>query len=124
MVFIPGKVHVSRSLRRTLNAQRFRISTNRAFADVVAGCAARAAGSWMTPRMQAAYQRLHAHGFAKSFEVREAGDIVGWLYGVQTGAVVDGETMFNRGTDATKEDLVRLSYLLYGAGFPRRDGRL
>src|SRR5262245_25310513 len=41
--------HVSRRLARTLRSGRFSVTVDAAFADVVAGCADRAEGTWITP---------------------------------------------------------------------------
>ena len=124
MVFIPGQVHVSRSLRRTLNAGRFTVTTDQAFAQVVACCADRGEGTWITPRMRAAYRHLHDLDIAHSIEVWDGDSLAGGLYGVQTGAAFTGESMFHRVTDASKVALVRLSDLLAGAGFTLFDAQL
>src|ERR1041385_3815563 len=50
--------HVSRSLERVLHKETFRVTIDRAFRDVVAGCAAPAPGrreTWISPEFVAAY---------------------------------------------------------------------
>lgn len=120
----PG-LHVSRSLRRTLRAGRFSTTVDRAFADVVAGCADRDEGTWITRQMGRAYTRLHALGHAHSVEVwdREA-RLVGGVYGVTVGAAFMGESMFHRSTDASKVALVRLVEQLRAGGFVLFDVQL
>jgi leucyl/phenylalanyl-tRNA---protein transferase len=95
-------LHVSRSLGRVLRQQRFRVTLNAAFAEVIDGCADREE-TWITPRLRAAYVRLHALGWAHSVEVWSAdGALAGGLYGVAVGALFAAESMFHRARDASK----------------------
>lgn len=103
-VISPSQVHISRSLRRTLNSRRFRVTTDKAFADVIQYCGqARSEGTWITPEMQRAYVQLHRMGIAHSFEAwNPEGELVGGLYGVAQGSCFFGESMFARETNASK----------------------
>jgi leucyl/phenylalanyl-tRNA---protein transferase len=102
-------LHVARSLTRTLRRCGWTTTVDAAFAGVVAGCAARGGeGTWITPEMARAYERLHELGWAHSVEVWEGQDLVGGIYGVQIGAVFTGESMFHRRADASKVALVDL----------------
>jgi leucyl/phenylalanyl-tRNA--protein transferase len=109
----------SRSLRRA--ARRFTATADRAFSDVVAGCAdPRRPGGWITPAMRAAYEELHALGWAHSIEVWDAeGALAGGLYGVEVGGLFAAESKFHRRTDASKVALVALVERLRGAGGER-----
>lgn len=101
-------LHVSRSLARLLRRLRFRVTLNAAFADVIAGCADRDE-TWITPRLRAAYVRLHALGWAHSVEVwGPEGALAGGLYGVAVGGLFSAESMFHRVRDASKVALVAL----------------
>lgn len=106
-VLLPHLLRVSRSLRRRLRSCGWQATVDEAFDDVVAGCAARNQ-TWITGRMRQAYGALHARGGAHSVEVWDGGRLVGGLYGVRTGAVFSGESMFHRETDASKVALVEL----------------
>lgn len=110
-VLFPNQVHISRSLRRTLNQQRFEITIDQDFAGVVRCCAdTRSEGTWITPGMMAAYLRLHHQGVAHSFEARDArGQLVGGLYGVALGRCFFGESMFSLETDASKVVMVHVA---------------
>lgn len=110
-VFPDARVHVSRTLRRTLRQGRFETTVDQAFADVVAACADRPGeGTWITLEMTHAYGELHDLGVAHSVEVWDAaGDLVGGVYGVAVGAAFSGESMFHRATDASKVALAALS---------------
>ena len=105
----PDGLHVSHSLVRLLRRGRFRATLNAAFADVIAGCADREE-TWITPRLRAAYQRLHTLGWAHSVEVwGPDGALAGGLYGVAVGALFSAESMFHRARDASKVALVALA---------------
>jgi leucyl/phenylalanyl-tRNA--protein transferase len=73
-------------------------------------------GTWITPPMRAAYQRLHDLGHAHSLEVWDGAELVGGLYGVGVGGVFTGESMFHLATDASKVALVDLVARLVEAG--------
>jgi leucyl/phenylalanyl-tRNA---protein transferase len=118
-VLTPDTLHVSRSLRRTLRASGWTTTVDRAFDEVVRECGEERGedGTWITPPMARAYQRLHELGWAHSLEVWSAdGRLVGGLYGVQVGSVFTGESMFHRVPDASKVALVDLVTRLRAAG--------
>lgn len=111
-------LHVSRSLRRTLRRGALHATFDRAFGEVVAACADRPSeGTWITPDMAVAYGRLHDHGAAHSVEVWQGNQLVGGLYGVESGGVFSGESMFHRVTDASKVAMVALVEHLRHGGF-------
>lgn len=119
MVLLPGGLHVSRSLRKTLRKGRFTIRYDHDFAAVVRACAAPRAGqqgTWIVPEMQAAYQTLHEEGWAHSVECWQGDQLVGGVYGVQLGRMFFGESMFSRQTDASKVALVYLCARLQQVG--------
>ena len=115
-LLIPDDLIVSRSLRQTLRRSGWTATVDAAFDEVVAGCAERTEGTWITDRMQAGYRALHRAGVAHSVEVWDCGELVGGLYGVLTGSVFSGESMFHRRRDASKVALVELCTRLREAG--------
>jgi leucyl/phenylalanyl-tRNA--protein transferase len=122
-----GGLRVSRSLRRTLRAGRLRCTVDQAFAAVVSGCADRPGeGTWITPRMRAAYCELHDRGYAHSVETWDVTSrrLVGGLYGVTLGGAFMGESMFHRVTDASKVALVTLVERLRERGFVLLDAQV
>lgn len=124
-VFWVDRVHVSRSLRRTLRRSGWTSTIDVAFDAVVAGCGTdRGEGTWITPEMADAYGRLHEHGWAHSLEVWDGEDLVGGLYGVLVGGVFTGESMFHQVTDASKVALVDLCARLHEAGASWLDAQL
>ncbi|XVX18863.1 leucyl/phenylalanyl-tRNA--protein transferase [Actinomycetota bacterium] len=118
-VLLPGGFHLSRSMRRSL--RRFEITTDRAFDDVVRGCADPSRdGRWITPAIADAYRRLHELGWAHSIEVWEGEDLVGGLYGLAVGGLFAGESKFHRATDASKAAVWGLAEHFFADGDPRR----
>jgi len=107
---------VSRSLRQTLRRSGWTATVDAAFDDVVSGCADRAEGTWITARMLDGYRALHRAGGAHSVEVWDGDELIGGLYGVLTGSVFSGESMFHRRSDASKVALVELCARLREGG--------
>ena len=103
-------LHVSRRLGQALRQRRFRVTIDADFAAVIAGCADRGDdGTWITPALRAAYERLHTLGWAHSVEVWTLdGSLAGGLYGVAVGGLFAAESMFHRASDASKIALVAL----------------
>jgi leucyl/phenylalanyl-tRNA--protein transferase len=114
-VFRPGDFHVSRRLRRSLRQSRAEVRFDTAFGAVIRTCAApRGAehGTWITPDMIAAYERLHREGWAHSVEVWQDDSLIGGLYGLAIGSAFFGESMFSGADGASKIALLTLSQMM------------
>ena len=95
--------HVSRRLMRVLRSGRFAVTFDRAFDQVIIGCASRdTEGDWIDREIIETYSALHGAGFAHSVETWCGGRLVGGLYGVALRGAFFGESMFHRATDASK----------------------
>ena len=119
-VLLPKELHTTRSLRKILRQQRFRITYDNAFEQVIHACAqprSTDSGTWITPAMQEAYTRLHQLGHAHSVEVWHQQQLVGGLYGIALGRLFFGESMFTRMSNASKAGFVTLVHDLQQAGF-------
>jgi leucyl/phenylalanyl-tRNA---protein transferase len=119
-VFELDGFHVSKSLGRALRKGKFVVTADRAFAEVMAGCAARAGDrrcTWITPEFIAAYTDLHEAGHAHSLECWHEGKLAGGVYGVAVGGFFAGESMFHQVTDASKVALFHLVERLRSSGF-------
>lgn len=85
--------HMSRSLRKTIRSDRFHVTTDTAFADVISICAESADDrreTWINADIEEAFGNLHQQGRAHSVEcwlVDENGEraLVGGLYGIVIG---------------------------------------
>lgn len=119
-VIFPDRLHISKSLRKKLRAGGYEISTDRAFSEVIRACAGQrrhSDGTWITAAMIQAYTGLFERGIAHSVECWMDGQLVGGLYGVATGGVFCGESMFSRRPDASKIALAHLAGALNDSGF-------
>ncbi len=111
---------LSRSLAKLVKQDRFTVSCNRAFADVIAACAARRedhSDTWINRRIEASYIALHEAGQAHSIECWRDGELAGGLYGVSFDRVFCGESMFSRADNASKVALAWLVALMKRAGY-------
>ena len=123
-VLFPSRLHVSRSLRKTLRRQTFRVTADTAFAEVIEACSAPRgdeAGTWITAEMKQAYRQLATLGHAHSVECWHDGKLVGGLYGIGIGKVFFGESMFSRMRDASKVAYVYLVRQLEQWGYAMID---
>ena len=112
--------HLPRSLAKLLRQDRFELTADRAFEEVIRACAAPAPGrpdSWINEAILDGYTRLHRLGFAHSLECWQNGQLAGGLYGVKLGGVFFGESMFTRVRDASKVALTHLIARLRVGGF-------
>jgi leucyl/phenylalanyl-tRNA--protein transferase len=103
--------HAPRSLQKIIRKGVFRITTDRAFREVMEGCAAPAPGrhgTWITPEFIEAYTRLHAQGHAHSLECWQGDELCGGIYGVAVGGFFVGESMFHQASNASKVALCHL----------------
>lgn len=102
----PSRVHVPRSLRKTLRKSELRVTADTVFSEVIRACAAvprpHQHGTWITPELQAGYMGLHELGYAHSIEAWRGDELVGGLYGVSIGRTFAGESMFASEPDASK----------------------
>lgn len=108
-VFELDAFHVSRSFARTLKREPFEITRDKAFVEVVEGCAtARSDGNWIGPEFIDAYADLRETGHAHSVECWKDGALVGGVYGVAMGGLFAGESMFHTVSEASKVALHHL----------------
>jgi leucyl/phenylalanyl-tRNA--protein transferase len=111
---IPGR------LARTVRSDRFTVVCNRAFDDVIAGCAEPQPGrqrTWINARIRNLYRGLYQVGHCHSVEAYDGDTLVGGLYGVTLGGAFFGESMFHRVRDASKVALVHLVARLKAGGY-------
>ncbi|SFG23028.1 leucyl/phenylalanyl-tRNA--protein transferase [Palleronia marisminoris] len=108
--------HISRSLRRRIRTEPFRITFDRDFDGVIAGCADRDE-TWINDEIASIYSALFAAGHAHSIELWEEAALVGGVYGVSLGGAFFGESMFSLRRDASKIALVYLCDRLRQGGY-------
>jgi len=116
--------HLSRSLAKTVKRDRFRVTSDTAFEQVMACCAEASEGreeTWINPLIKRSYAGLFRIGHAHSVECWDGDELVGGLYGVSLGRAFFGESMFSRRTDASKVALAHLVARMKIGGFDLLD---
>lgn len=119
-IFELATFHVPRRLAQIIRQQPYAVTRDRAFRQVMEGCAAPARGrgkTWISPQFINAYTALHQAGHAHSVECWQDEKLVGGIYGVQVGGLFAGESMFHRADNASKIALVHLIEHLRACGF-------
>lgn len=121
-VLFPEKLHISRSLKRSLRPGLFSVTFDRCFREVMVQCGGPRpqypeGGTWITPAMVEAYTTLHEIGHAHSVETWQEGRLVGGVYGVAIGGAFFAESMFTKVDDASKVALVTLVRHIQRWGF-------
>ncbi|MBN9689548.1 MAG: leucyl/phenylalanyl-tRNA--protein transferase [Verrucomicrobia bacterium] len=119
-IFDLGRIHVPRSLERTLRKGGFQVTWDQDFRAVIEACATAPRGdspTWITPEFVEAYLELHRAGQAHSIEVWHGEELAGGLYGVAIGGFFAGESMFHRRSDASKVAVVEMGRRLQADGF-------
>lgn len=120
----PGAFHVPKSLAKTIRQGVFEVTVDRAFEDVMRGCADREP-TWINDDILKHYTALHEKGVCHSVEAwTKDGELAGGLYGVSLGGAFMGESMFTRVTDASKVCLVFLVERLRERGFTLLDSQM
>lgn len=112
MVLFPENLKISKSMNQILKSNRFKVTFNHSFTDVIMNCSEIKRNgqnsSWITDEMISAYTKLFDMGLAKSVEVWEHNELVGGLYGIDLGHVFCGESMFSKVNNASKFALIKL----------------
>ena len=115
---------LSRSLRRRIAADGFRVTADQAFTDVLRLCAESVEGrpeTWINAGIERAFTDLHQAGHAHSIECWDGDRLAGGLYGLALGRAFFGESMVSRATDASKVALAWLVARLKAGGFTLLD---
>ncbi|HED36601.1 MAG TPA: leucyl/phenylalanyl-tRNA--protein transferase [Gammaproteobacteria bacterium] len=127
-VLKPGQVKISRSLAKNLRNTTLTLRMDSAFEAVISNCSSQPRegqpGTWISEDMKQAYIELHRQGHAHSVECWEGSTLVGGLYGVHTGQIFCGESMFSRQSNASKIALVHLCRFIQHHGFKLIDSQV
>ena len=118
-VFPLENFHLSRSLAKAVRQDRFRVTLDTAFSQVIEACSRPRKDhpeTWISARIQQSYVGLFEAGHAHSVECWLDDRLVGGLYGVSFDRVFCGESMFSTETDASKVALAWLVALMRRAG--------
>ena len=120
-VLFPENLIVSKSMRPYFNQNKFQVTWDQNFEDVIINCQKidreDQPGTWITSKMLASYIQLHKKGYAHSVEVWLGNELVGGLYGISLGKVFFGESMFSKVSNASKFGFISLVKQLKQKGF-------
>ena len=116
-IFPLDRFHVPRTVRQAVQREVFEIRINTAFDALIAACADRPEGTWISDKIMAVYRTLHRRGYAHSVESWQGAELAGGLYGVALGGGFFGESMFTRVSNASKVALAALAERLRARGF-------
>lgn len=120
-------LHISKSLRKVVRNDVFRVTANTCFERVIHECAVprveqntqgmRIHETWINDEIIRAYVEMNHLGLAHSVEVWQNDDLVGGLYGIHLKGAFMGESMFSRTSNASKVALVHLVARMRIGGF-------
>jgi len=116
--------HLSRSLRKVIAQDRFRVTADTAFERTIRLCAESAEDrpeTWISHPIEQVFLDLHQRGLAHSVECWLDDQLIGGLYGLALGRAFFGESMVSRATDASKVALAWLVARLRVGGFTLLD---
>ena len=119
-IFPLDEFHLSRSMRKLIRKNPYKVTVDKAFRQVMKSCAKPAKGrenTWINRTILDLYTELHQQGHAHSVEVWRDDKLVGGLYGVSFNAVFCGESMFSVESNTSKLALCYLVARLNKGGF-------
>lgn len=127
-ITVTDQVKISRSMRPYINRKKWRFSVNTAFEQVLDKCSAverpGQAGTWVTEKFRENFLELHKEGKGYSFEVWDGEELVGGTFGIITGEIFVGESMFHTQTNASKYAYIGMCQYLHTVGIVAVDNQL
>ncbi len=113
-----NKFRASKSLVRLAKKRPFKITMNKAFADVIALCATiNRNETWINKKIENLFISLNKMKYAHSIECWQNNQIVGGIYGIALGGVFFAESMFSCVSNGSKIALINLVARLWKSGF-------
>ncbi len=113
-----NKFKASKSLLRLAKKRPFKITMNRAFADVIASCATiNRNETWINKKIENLFISLNKMKYAHSIECWQNNQLVGGIYGIALGGVFFAESMFSCVSNGSKIALINLVARLWKSGF-------
>lgn len=124
MVLFPEEIHIEKTVQRLIRNDRFSITFDRSFSEVVEGCSqprSNAPESWISPLAEV-YETLHQRGQAFSVEAWDKeGNLAGGAFGLVSGRLLSVESMFTKVNNASKIALAHLCAHLRHWDYPLID---
>ena len=127
-ITLTSDVKISKSMRPYFNKGVWRTTVNEAFDAVVERCSTVPRpgqdGTWISEKFSANFSRMHQLGQAHSFEIWEGDELIGGTFGVLTGRVFVGESMFHTRPNASKFAYIRMCQILSECGVDVVDNQI
>lgn len=123
LIPLDDRFRYPKSLRRILNQNRFTVAIDKAFMEVVEGCADRDT-TWISNDLKEIYWMLHQAGWAHSFEAWQGDQLAGGILGLSLRGAFIGESMFFRIPDGSKVAMVKLVEHLRSRNFVLFDAQM
>ncbi|WP_186893047.1 leucyl/phenylalanyl-tRNA--protein transferase [Acetobacterium malicum] len=121
-VMYPKDVHIPKNMRALIRQDKFKLTADKAFYEVVNACSeTRKEYTWLTDEQVQAFHKLYDLGFAHSVEVWQDEKLVGGLFGISFGSYFHGESMFARVSHTSKLAYIGLSIRLAEMNFDIMD---
>lgn len=95
-------IHFSRRLLREIRQEKYRVTYDQAFRQVMEACVEAHPNSWIDQEIVDKFTRFHEQGYAHSVEVWDSKELVGGLYGTHIKGMYAGESMFSRRRNTSK----------------------
>lgn len=108
--------HVSRSLRKLIKKNPYRVSYSESFSEVMKSCSRRT-DTWISEALIKSYSLMYRMGAAQSVEIWEGENLVGGAYGLSMGGAFFAESMFHTKDNTSKLALYYLLDKLKNNGF-------
>ena len=113
-----NKFKASKSLIRLAKKRPFKITMNKAFADVIRSCATiNRTETWINNEIENLFISLNNLKYAHSIECWQNNQLIGGIYGVALGAVFFAESMFSSVSNGSKIAMLNLVARLWKSGF-------
>lgn len=117
------QLHVSKSLKKFLKHNPYTYTMDTCFERVMSECGKMERegqiGSWIGPKMLAAYKDFHKAGYVHSFEVWDGDELAGGFYGVLLGSIFIGESMFTKKDNSSKS-----AFVIFAKAFAACGGKM
>ncbi len=127
-VLLFDELHLPQRFQSWYKNHSYTISFNKAFEQVIINCAhikrKGQQGTWITKAMIEGYKNLFKQGHIQSCEIWEEDTLIAGLYGVFTGHIFSGESMFTTQTNASKLALIEMIYHLQKQGLTWMDTQI
>ncbi len=119
-ILFPEKIKISKTMKALIKRESFTFTVNKAFNEVIHHCKNNFRpdqdGTWITDEIEKAFLNMHQLGHAQSAEAWLNGKLVGGLYGIKSGKVFFGESMFSLTSNASKFTFIKYCQKLHDEG--------